>query len=77
MIKIFFSRLGKKQPKLQWEWGLIAAPEMPEKNPCLFILFFAGDQEELKSIKKVLKEEYEKLIPDDFTPEVVTSKFSM
>ena len=30
----------------------------------------------MKSVQKKLKEESEKLIPDDFTPEIVTSKFS-
>ena len=31
----FFSRLGKKSPKLHWEWGLISAPDTPEKIPGL------------------------------------------
>ena len=30
----FFYKLGKNPPKSHWEWGLISAPETPEKNPC-------------------------------------------
>ena len=31
--EFFFFKLGKMSPKLHWEWGLISAPETPEKNP--------------------------------------------
>ena len=31
----FFLQLGKKSPKLDWEWGLILAPETPEKKKSL------------------------------------------
>ena len=33
LIGNFFFKLGKKSPKLHWEWGLISAPETHEKNP--------------------------------------------